>query len=99
MEKVGTIDGVKARVGWGRALRAPGRGLQAFLPPGWAGGLSSPPTLGSFSYSQSTDQGQGGDFGLLYSLVHRHSSEERNHPATGTGEGRCRVTKEVGAFW
>lgn len=44
VEKVGTIDGVKARVGWGRALRAPGRGLQAFLPPGWAGGLSSPPT-------------------------------------------------------
>lgn len=27
VEKVRTIDGIKARVGWGRALRALGRGL------------------------------------------------------------------------
>lgn len=44
MEKVGTIDGVKARVGWGRALRAPGRGLQAFFLPGWAGESLALPT-------------------------------------------------------
>ena len=58
VEKVGTIDGVKARVGWGRALRAPGRGLQAFFLPGWAGVVSRPLTLGSSSYSRSTEQGQ-----------------------------------------
>lgn len=42
MEKVRNTDGVRARVGWGRALRNLGRGLQALFPPGWGGAVQAP---------------------------------------------------------
>lgn len=86
MEKVGNTDGIKARVGWGRALRNLGRGLQALFPPGRGGAVQAPRLLAHLASPRARRFLHRGRAAVCISL---QMLVRRNRSAAATGKVEC----------